>query len=587
MSPTPQTAGRLERVRSAWRSATDALGCIPVPVAVALLMFAVFCYRPMVQGSTDNQPLRFGSLLLARDFSLDFSRLRMDAGGIYSFRVNEDGSIESHTPIATAYLGAAVFLAARVAGLEFTEESVVFLDFLAASLYMAVAAGMIAHLARREGRATAWFCAVAFALGTAVWSTASRCLWQHTGGLFALLTALCLFDGARVWGWRMAAGTLVLAFAVACRPFLLPACAIILLFQTITNRRTAFATLGVVAAITVTFVGYNLLRTGTILTPYMQTSALSALSYLGMRSETAALMGSLFSPNRGMFVFSPVLLLAIPPMVYFLLMARSNRKLAMLALCAWLMILLRALPVNWHGGHCYGSRYMLDAAPFMVLVAAPFARHLLEGAWWKRAIPIALLLLSGAIHYLGVSREWASWNIAMNMTKPDNAWNMGQSQIMHCLTYGESTRGPLREATYYTIPVDGVIAVKDNAENRHLRYGFAYQEPWGWWAMPPKSGLVISLPGQFRLRVAVELMTEAFPLDPTHVDFYWNGRHFGRHTAYVSDTQFRRAARFSVPKDYTTAGYNWFEMRLSRVYYGGASSEPSGAAINRITILPE
>src|SRR5438105_1190725 len=91
----------------------------------------------------------------------------------------------------------------------------------------------------------------------------------------------------------------------------------------------------------------------------------------------------LFDPARGLFVFSPVLLLVF---------AALWRRSAPLSRSAWaalvavpisLLILYSGYP-NWHGGWSVGPRYLVPALPFLVLpivfLSAAWIESLLAGA---------------------------------------------------------------------------------------------------------------------------------------------------------------------------------------------------------------
>ena len=78
-----------------------------------------------------------------------------------------------------------------------------------------------------------------------------------------------------------------------------------------------------------------------------------------------ALIGLLFDPGRGLLVFSPVLLLAIPGLI------AARRALApaafwtLLATPLTIIIFYSGYP-NWHGGWALGPRYIVSAIPFLV-----------------------------------------------------------------------------------------------------------------------------------------------------------------------------------------------------------------------------
>jgi hypothetical protein len=552
-------------------------------VMVALISFAVYLYKPLIQSSRDNQPLRWGATLLATRGTLNFAELPIDPNRFYSLKVLEDGRVLSHTPVGTALLAAPVFFAARVLGMEFTDENVVFLDSLAATLLTALAVGMCAHLARHWGRRTAIFVGLALAFGTASWSTASRCLWQHTGAQFTLLAALCVLEGEGRRLLRLAVGGALLAFCFWCRPAMAPMIGVIGVFTLVRNRRDAVVGAIAVAGVVGVWILYNLAAYGKPFGTYVSLSALGPDTF---SAYPRRLFGHLFAPNRGMFVFSPILLLTVWPVLRRTWHLRDKPWLSMFAVAAIVGILARGLFYGWFGGHCYGSRYSLDTAALMLLCAAPLFQRLLEKPL-RAVLPAGLLLLSGGLQYLGVARDYESWNILMNMSQEANAWNWRQPQVLHCLTCGEWTRGPLPSPSMVNLPPNGVIEVRRDPNSPYLRYGFTYLEPGGTWIVPPKAGIVFSLPEARDLRVRCEAVSQVFPYQPTTIALYMNGVRFGELVLLEADWTFSKMPWFDVPRSAVKAGINTLELRVNRVCYPYASTQPGGAMINRVIILPK
>jgi hypothetical protein len=83
----------------------------------------------------------------------------------------------------------------------------------------------------------------------------------------------------------------------------------------------------------------------------------------------AGLAGLLLGPSKGLLLFSPVLLLALPGF------AEARRRLSREAFLALVLVpisilLLYAGYRNWHGGWTVGPRYLVSALPFLVLPLA-------------------------------------------------------------------------------------------------------------------------------------------------------------------------------------------------------------------------
>jgi hypothetical protein len=568
------------------RRLRDGFSSVPAPVLVFAICFAIYSYRPLIQSSMDNQPLRFGAVLLATRGNLDYTDLLLNPDYYYSFRRTRAGTLASHTPIGTALLGAPFFWLAHKVGLQMLDENIVLLDSLTASFLTAFAAALMAWLVRRHGRPTALFLGLAFGLATASWSTASRAMWQHTGAQFSLLAALAFFDGDDRRLWRIVAGVAMLAMTVACRPFLAPACAVILLFELRTSWR--YAVVGGVVGLTAAslWLFFNWRASGTPLGTYLE--AILFKRALGLRTFMPALFGSLISPNRGMLVFSPLLIPGVVLVPWALARWREDSRLAVMALCAGGGILMRGFRVDWHGGYCYGSRFMLDVSPFLLLLMAPFVDAQLEGRWRRRAGLVALVAVSVFIQYLGAVRDYESWNIAMKMSDPANAWNWRKPQILHCLTLGASTRrvSPPLPPEAYRIPLDGVLQLRMNPDTPHILYGFSQTQPYGLYMLPPRAAVAVNLPAKVPVQLKVDMAAEGFRFDPVVVRVLFNGHEIGNGAFLKADFKFRNVPVLPVREEYVNQGMNLIEFLVSGVNYKGAVPTPLGVAIDKIRILP-
>jgi hypothetical protein len=201
--------------------------------------------------------------------------------------------------------------------------------------------------------------ALGAALGTQVWSTASRGLWSDTWAL-ALLGFVVFMVLAQETGKRQFS-PLVFASVLSWMYFVRPAYALhivaitvyFLVFQWQKFLRYAITGMFWFAL----FVLFSWHVFGQILPNYYQANRLS-FSTFGM-----AMAGHLISPSRGLLVYVPVLLFV----AYLLL--RYWREvwsppLAVLSLgiiAGHLMVHSMFSP--WHGGGCYGPRHSTGLVP--------------------------------------------------------------------------------------------------------------------------------------------------------------------------------------------------------------------------------
>jgi hypothetical protein len=79
------------------------------------------------------------------------------------------------------------------------------------------------------------------------------------------------------------------------------------------------------------------------------------------------LWGITFSPFRGLFVLSPLLLLAMPGFVLWYRSGEHRREFWVALSSMLAMFLFNSSSVMWWGGYAVGPRYLLPMLPFMVL----------------------------------------------------------------------------------------------------------------------------------------------------------------------------------------------------------------------------
>ncbi|HEY6050812.1 MAG TPA: hypothetical protein VIZ58_06150, partial [Thermoanaerobaculia bacterium] len=141
------------------------------------------------------------------------------------------------------------------------------------------------------------------------------------------------------------------------------------------------------------------------------------------------LAGILVSPSRGLLVFSPVLLAAIPGLWSA---ARSRSDSA--ALLRWLaagagaVLLLASSWGMWWGGASFGYRIVLDVVPVLVLLAAFPERP----PWRRRPAAAAVLLLLAAVsvfvEILGVGAYPTRFDEGLDL-EPARLWRVRDSEL--------------------------------------------------------------------------------------------------------------------------------------------------------------
>ncbi|MFO0947962.1 MAG: tetratricopeptide repeat protein [Planctomycetota bacterium] len=340
---------------------------------------------------------------------------------------------------------------------------------------------------------------LAYALGTGVWSTSSQALWQHgPNEWFLLLGTLLTVGPNRTWKHAAFAGA---SFAAAtwCRPTSALVVVCVAAYLLVVDRRRLLAFLAAGLPFAVAMLAYNQHYFGSPLS-FGQTEITVVAEFKTGRREIwqtplgVGLAGLLVSPSRGLFVFSPFLLFALPGM------ARIWRQQQFLSLrpftIAVAMILcLEAKHFDWWGGWSYGYRHIVDTAPFWCLFLLPMLGDILRSRTLRLAFSL-LLVWSFVVQATGAFLyDFGGWNdrlayrvtipgsskpiltyrtdeVAIYQTRPDvqvdvvarnvdlpenqsRLWSLVDSQIVYYLTHvGESraSRQRATEAVYANVP---------------------------------------------------------------------------------------------------------------------------------------
>lgn len=272
------------------------------------------------------------------------------------------------------------------------------LERVIASMTAAGSAALFcAMLLRRFGSwATALAGTVAFGLGSPMWSTASRALWQHGPMILFVLAAMALLlrgqDRPASVKWAGAA----LAAAYLMRPAAAIPVLVFTAFVAWRHRACLPGYLACAAVVGLPWLAFNWLTMGWILPPYY----LVATGGDGPAAD--GLAGVLVSPGRGLFVYAPVLLLAPWGFVLAWTTERACRPLHLaFAACALGGIAVVAQWPIWWGGHCYGPRLLSDVLPYFGFYAGYALHRMLHAGWAPAASAAALIAASLAMNAPG------------------------------------------------------------------------------------------------------------------------------------------------------------------------------------------
>lgn len=106
-----------------------------------------------------------------------------------------------------------------------------------------------------------------------------------------------------------------------------------------------------------------------------------------------AIWGITFSTFRGLFFYSPILLMGFPGFFLWLKAGRNRTELMIVGLIIVSMFLFNASSIMWWGGFAVGPRYLLPALPFWILLFMFPIQHWGNKRWFK-AVFLTLSIIS-------------------------------------------------------------------------------------------------------------------------------------------------------------------------------------------------
>ncbi|MFB3895515.1 MAG: ArnT family glycosyltransferase [bacterium] len=143
------------------------------------------------------------------------------------------------------------------------------------------------------------------------------------------------------------------------------------------------------------FFWYNYYRFGNILVTGYEEDIYRSRAFLN--SFMIGIYGLLFSPGKGIFWYSPPILLSVFAYIFFW---NQNRPLSLLCLVIILLhILIYSSWYAWEGGWCWGPRNLVPIIPILILPIG----YLLKKNKWVLYPAIGLLFCGIVIQFLGIS----------------------------------------------------------------------------------------------------------------------------------------------------------------------------------------
>lgn len=419
---------------------------------LGLLCFCVYNANLREVSSQDTIPARIlpVALIEARTFTLDMFFRDVPAGAPLPYWVQRaHGHYVSGYPLLPALLALPIyFLPVRLLG----GGSWVLLNVLAklsASLIAALSVVAVYLAAvRLERERVALAVALVYGLGTATWSISSQGLWAHGPAALFLAVAIAGLLHADRHPALLELTGVAAGLMLAARPATLFGAGALLALVLHRDRRRGGRALVLCAATVAPFALYNLRTFGSLEGGYARMHAdFRADGWAGTWQTPLAegLAGVLLSPSRGLFVYSPVLLLALLGLARGLRGSRDRALFGALAAGVAGEVLLVAKYSVWFGGASFGPRLLTEVVPAMALWLAP-AWAWLEARPGRRALAAALFAASVGVQAIGAfyypSPRAVDWNTApRDVPVTVRVWDWKDTQLARLLANGPRPLG--------------------------------------------------------------------------------------------------------------------------------------------------
>lgn len=468
-----------------------------------------------------------GSLLLAQTI-LQEGTVKLDSHpdivSELQYRVREkNGHVYYYFPIGTALYSVPFVAAANLAGQDMRiryEENrmqrgmAVLLGVCTFLLLFLIARPLTQDSYRSVLLATLfWF-------GTGYSSTSATALFSHHWAtVFTLLSIfLVTRPGSAAGNTRLILTGVFLFSAYLCRPTLALLSPTLILFLFFVDRIAAVKVAGTVFTMLIVFSIWSLAEFGQPLPDYYLPKRLDATE------PFRALVGHLFSPSRGLFVFMPFLV------VPFIFWRRSLDILStdkrILLILAWLIAHLFSVSSfpHWWGGYSYGPRLMLDIVPAFYMFFCLYFKDLSVGSWAVRATIVAGLLAIYINWYQGLFNVYTyQWNVQPSVERaPQTIWDWHYPQFLH-----SQARHNQREREFLPLDLEPIRA-GETVDFQSDRLAFVgWHEPWPLhrWSRGPASEIYfgvteedsykgeLRLTGQFQGRQVVRVSINDLEVD--------------------------------------------------------------------------
>ncbi len=367
----------------------------------------------------------------------------------------------------------------------------------AASLEVALSGMFLFLIGRRlVNEWLALLVALAYGLGTCVWTTSSQALFQHAPNVLFLALGTWFLSHQPLKRFSATGCGLAYACALACRPTSSAVLVAVGVYLLLKDRRNVLAFLAGAAPVLLAVGMYNAYFLGAPWDFGQAHAAAVVLAKTGSPSIWQSplwlgLAGHLLSPSRGLFIFSPFLIAALFGL-YRIWREEPYRFARPLMVAMVVILCVEAKHFDWWSGWSYGCRHIVDLTFFLCLFLLPVMAWIARRKWALTLFSLALawsvvVQVVGAFaydmvgwnnHLVSAEMKWpgetgtftvSTWaqefgsaaqgaqvvkETTLDIDKPENRyrlWSISDNQIGYYLTHFREARQTKRAILKRTI----------------------------------------------------------------------------------------------------------------------------------------
>ena len=386
---------------------------------IFVLVLSVYLFKFRYAGAGDTVPNELLPVAIIREHKLDFNEFVKNPEKLKYFFVNVDGKVVSFYSLVTGFMNTPVYAAASLFGIDiFSERFILSMISASGMTALSVVFMYLCLLRVTEKKATAVFFALVYAFGTTAWSITSRGVWHHTSSLLFMTIALYIL--------------------LSKNETYLPFAGLFLGLMILSREGNAAMVVSLLAYVLI----YFKKRFKYFLILFLIPPAFLLFNYRIWTTDLVYLSGNmiqgaaglLFSPSRGLFVFSPIFIFAFMGIAYILFKRNENQIFPFLAAAVALHIIFFSRFQLWWGGHCFGYRYFTEIVPMLVIFLSVYWEKVMSTRAYMRVLFLLFFAFSVYFHFLGAFYYPSGFNWYPDDINNDTKrlWNFRDTELTRC-----------------------------------------------------------------------------------------------------------------------------------------------------------